>query len=163
VFRDGPEHYTLWREFRSLPVISVAPVRRPKLDETGTRYSFEQEKELMMEKMRTVLRIAAYCGNRDICLGAFGARYFETQSARLPRCGGRFYFTRKSSEALLLTWFSQLRAVPPATPKGASQTSKFSSKNSTHPISSTPRMCRTLLVPLHRIVDCVSGCTIRDG
>lgn len=55
-----------------LPVISVAPVRRPKLDETGTNYSFAQEKELMREKMRSVLRIAAYCGFTSICIGAFG-------------------------------------------------------------------------------------------
>lgn len=55
-----------------LPVISVAPVRRPKLDETGTRYSFTQERDLMMEKMRSVLRIASYCGHKRICIGAFG-------------------------------------------------------------------------------------------
>lgn len=55
-----------------LPVISVAPVRRPKLDETGTNYSFAQEKELMREKMRSVLRIASYCGHTSICIGAFG-------------------------------------------------------------------------------------------
>jgi len=72
VFRDGPELYEVWKEFKALPVISVAPVRRPKLDEAGTKYSFEQEKELMMDKMRTVLRIAAHYGHRDLCLGAFG-------------------------------------------------------------------------------------------
>ncbi|EON68913.1 hypothetical protein W97_08171 [Coniosporium apollinis CBS 100218] len=72
VYRDGPDHYELWRDFRPLPVISVAPVRRPKLDESGTQYSFVQEKGLMMEKMRTILRIAAYAGHKDICLGAFG-------------------------------------------------------------------------------------------
>jgi uncharacterized protein (TIGR02452 family) len=55
-----------------LPVISVAPVRRPKLDETGTSYSFAQEQELMKEKMRSVLRIASYCGHKRICIGAFG-------------------------------------------------------------------------------------------
>ncbi|KAF2201894.1 hypothetical protein GQ43DRAFT_18202 [Delitschia confertaspora ATCC 74209] len=73
VFRDGPDNnYQVWKEFKWLPVISVAPVRRPKLDETGTQYSFAQEKELMMEKMRAVLRIANYCGHTNICLGAFG-------------------------------------------------------------------------------------------
>lgn len=55
-----------------LPVISVAPVRRPKCDESGTRYSFAQEKELMKEKMRTVLRIAAHAQHTSICIGAFG-------------------------------------------------------------------------------------------
>jgi uncharacterized protein (TIGR02452 family) len=73
VFRDGPENnYQLWKEFKWLPVISVAPVRRPKLDESGTQYSFAAEKELMLEKMRAVLRITSYCGFSSICLGAFG-------------------------------------------------------------------------------------------
>jgi uncharacterized protein (TIGR02452 family) len=47
-------------------------VRRPKLDESGTKYSFAQEKELMQEKMRAVLRIASYYGHRNLVLGAFG-------------------------------------------------------------------------------------------
>ena len=72
MFRDGPDQYEVWRDFKSVPVISVAPVRRPKLDETGTRYSFDQERELMKDKMRSILRIAAKWGHRDICLGAFG-------------------------------------------------------------------------------------------
>lgn len=72
VFRDGPDQYDVWREFRPVPVISVAPVRRPKLDETGTKYSFDQERELMKDKMRSILRIAAQWRHRDICLGAFG-------------------------------------------------------------------------------------------
>ncbi|KAI9814299.1 MAG: hypothetical protein M1832_005939 [Thelocarpon impressellum] len=73
VYRSGPDRYPVWAEFKPVPVISVAPVRRPKLDASGTRYSFEQEKELMLEKMRTVLRIAARHEHRDLCLGAFGA------------------------------------------------------------------------------------------
>ncbi|MCJ1362838.1 hypothetical protein MMC16_001944 [Acarospora aff. strigata] len=72
VFRSGPDRYQIWRDFKAIPVISVAPVRRPKLDETGTQYSFQQEKELMKEKMRTVLRIAAKWEHRELCMGAFG-------------------------------------------------------------------------------------------
>lgn len=72
VFRSGPERYQVWRDFKALPVISVAPVRRPKLDESGTQYSFAQEKELMKEKMRTVLRIAAKWEHRELCMGPFG-------------------------------------------------------------------------------------------
>ncbi len=73
-FRDGPDHYQVWNteNWKSLPVISVAPVRRPKLDESGKRYSFSQEKELMLEKMRTVLRIAAMFNHSSIVMGAFG-------------------------------------------------------------------------------------------
>jgi len=74
VFRSGPDRgYAVWPEFESLPVISVAPIRRPKLDESGRNYSFEQEKELMKDKIRTALRIAAYYHHRDLCVGAFGA------------------------------------------------------------------------------------------
>lgn len=65
------DHAT-FQEIEKLPVISVAPVRGPRLDETGSSYSFEQEKELMKDKMRTVLRIAAYCGHRSLVIGAFG-------------------------------------------------------------------------------------------
>ncbi|CAI6338848.1 unnamed protein product [Periconia digitata] len=75
VFRGGPDqNYATFAtdDIVSLPVISVAPVRRPKLDESGTQYSFAQEQELMKEKMRTVLRIAAYCGHRNLVIGAFG-------------------------------------------------------------------------------------------
>ena len=73
VFRSSAENgYTVWKDFKSLPIISVAPVRRPKLDDSGSNYSFAQEKELMKEKMRTVLRIAVAQDHRDLCMGAFG-------------------------------------------------------------------------------------------
>ena len=73
VFRSNAEaNYVPYSDPKELPVISVAPVRRPKLDETGSYYSFAQEKELMREKMRTVLRIASWVGNESICIGAFG-------------------------------------------------------------------------------------------
>ena len=35
-------------------------------------YAFDQERDLMLEKMRAVLRIAHARGHPDICLGAFG-------------------------------------------------------------------------------------------
>ncbi|KAL8959315.1 MAG: hypothetical protein Q9193_003804 [Seirophora villosa] len=73
VFRSGPgDGYTPWSKFKSLPIISVAPVKRPKLDESGREYSFEQEKGMMMNKMRSVLRIAAYHRHYNLCMGAFG-------------------------------------------------------------------------------------------
>lgn len=73
IFRSRAESgYTVWKTFKSLPVISVAPIRRPKLDDTGSNYSFDQEKELMKEKMRMVLRIAAAQHHSDLCIGAFG-------------------------------------------------------------------------------------------
>ena len=73
IFRSrADEGYAVWKDFRSLPIISVAPVRRPKLDEGGCNYSFAQEKDLMKEKMKTILRIAAKNHHSDLCLGAFG-------------------------------------------------------------------------------------------
>ncbi len=76
VFRSGPDKgYHIWKEFKALPIISVAPIRRPKLDESGADYSFSQEKELMKEKMRAVLRIAAARQHSDLCIGAFGVGY----------------------------------------------------------------------------------------
>ncbi|KAK7193014.1 hypothetical protein DPSP01_005223 [Paraphaeosphaeria sporulosa] len=73
VFRGGPDmDYAIFQNIEKLPVISVAPVRGPRLNESGSSYSFEQERELMKEKMRTVLRIAAYCDHRNLVIGAFG-------------------------------------------------------------------------------------------
>jgi uncharacterized protein (TIGR02452 family) len=74
-------------------VISVAPVRRPKLDESGAKYSFAQEKELMKEKMRAVLRIASYCGHRNLVLGAFGlGPIFRNPAAEVARMWRRLLF-----------------------------------------------------------------------
>jgi uncharacterized protein (TIGR02452 family) len=47
-------------------------MRRPKLDSSKQRYAFEEEKEMMRDKLRTVLRIAAAEGARDLCLGSYG-------------------------------------------------------------------------------------------
>jgi len=75
IIRGGPDqNYQVWdeRDWRSVSVISVAPVRRPKIDEVCGTYSFPQERELQKDKMRTILRLAVYHGISDICLGAFG-------------------------------------------------------------------------------------------
>ncbi|KAF2667203.1 hypothetical protein BT63DRAFT_442180 [Microthyrium microscopicum] len=72
VFRDGADDYKPRDMPKCLPVVSVAPVRRPKLNASGSSYTFQQERELMLEKMRTILRIAAHCQHQAICLGPFG-------------------------------------------------------------------------------------------
>lgn len=56
----------------ALPVISICPVKRPKLDNSGKKYSFKQEKELMRDKIRTALRIAVYYGHINLVIGTFG-------------------------------------------------------------------------------------------
>jgi hypothetical protein len=58
--------------FTGLPIISVCPVKRPKLDSSGKKYSFKQEKELMKDKLRTALRIAIYYNYPNLCIGTFG-------------------------------------------------------------------------------------------
>jgi hypothetical protein len=72
VFRNGPDDYKVWETFKDLPAISVAPVRRPKLDRAGTGYAFAEERAMMRERMQTILRLAAANGHRDLCVGAFG-------------------------------------------------------------------------------------------
>jgi uncharacterized protein (TIGR02452 family) len=68
-------------------------VRRPKLDESGTKYSFAQEKELMKEKMRAVLRIASYCGHRNLVLGAFGlGPIFRNPASEVARMWRKLIF-----------------------------------------------------------------------
>jgi len=57
---------------QNLPIISVCPVKRPKLDKDDTKYSFDQEKELMREKVVTALRIAKWFGHKDLVIGTFG-------------------------------------------------------------------------------------------
>ncbi|KAL9098696.1 MAG: hypothetical protein Q9163_005689 [Psora crenata] len=103
VFRSGSNKgYKVWEEFKSLPVISVAPIRRPKLDETGTNYSFKQEKELMKEKMRTVLRIAIARQHSDLCMGAFGVGYgFRNPAIQVARMWREILFTEKEFQGAL--------------------------------------------------------------
>ncbi|KAI4225108.1 MAG: hypothetical protein L6R36_004165 [Xanthoria steineri] len=73
IFRSGAEDgYVPWSRFKNLPVISIAPIKRPKLLESGTEYSFDEEKDIMKEKMRSILRIAAIHHHVDLCMGAFG-------------------------------------------------------------------------------------------
>ncbi|TVY23700.1 hypothetical protein LHYA1_G007841 [Lachnellula hyalina] len=72
IFRNGPNNYEAWDEYQTVPVISVCPVKRPKLDTSGKKYSFKQEKEVMRDKIRTVLRIAIYYGYCNLVIGTFG-------------------------------------------------------------------------------------------
>lgn len=119
VYRDGPESYQLWREFRALPVISVAPVRRPKLDESGTQYSFEQERELMLDKMRAVLRIAAAWGHKDICLGAFGVGpIFRNPAAEVARMWKSLLFHEKEFQGAFLNVVFAIETNQPGNAKG---------------------------------------------
>ncbi|PQE23664.1 Mitochondrial chaperone bcs1 protein [Rutstroemia sp. NJR-2017a BVV2] len=72
VFRSGPEKYQPWSEYKSLPIISVPTVKRPKLDSSGKKYSFKTERELMKASMKTALRIAIFYQYDKIVIGTFG-------------------------------------------------------------------------------------------
>ncbi|KAB8293295.1 hypothetical protein EYC80_007624 [Monilinia laxa] len=72
VFRNGPEKYEPWSEYKSLPIISVPTVKRPKLDSSGKRYSFKTERELMKASIKTALRIAIFYSYDKIVIGTYG-------------------------------------------------------------------------------------------
>ena len=80
-FASGNGLYNLTKPF-SLPVIaclSVAAINGPetKRDNKGIlRYRSREDKNLMLEKMRVILRMAAVNGHRKIVLGAFGCGAF---------------------------------------------------------------------------------------
>ncbi len=72
VFRGGPEKYEPWQKYKALPIISVSPVKRPKLDVSGKKYSFKQEKDMMRDQIYTALRIAVFYEHTRLCIGTFG-------------------------------------------------------------------------------------------
>lgn len=102
VFRFGADKgYAVWKEFKALPVISVAPVRRPKLDESGLNYSFSQEKDLMKEKLRTILRIAAARDHADLCMGAFGVGFgFRNPAIQVSKMWREILFSEKEFQGV---------------------------------------------------------------
>lgn len=74
VFRGPHDRYEPRdpKDWRELPVVSVVPVRRPKLKEGGTTYSFDDERDLIRDKMRAALTICAYNDVRSVVIGDFG-------------------------------------------------------------------------------------------
>jgi len=70
VFR-GPRDEDL-QVWHNLPVISIPPTSRPKLDTSGRKYSFLEERNLIKTKMRAALLIAVYNGFYSIVIGDFG-------------------------------------------------------------------------------------------
>ncbi|KAH0544952.1 hypothetical protein FGG08_000878 [Glutinoglossum americanum] len=71
VFRNW-DSWDLWGSYKTLSVISVAPERNPYLDISKTRYSFDLERTRMRANIRTILRIAAVHGHKELCAGTFG-------------------------------------------------------------------------------------------
>jgi uncharacterized protein (TIGR02452 family) len=68
VFR-GPHYEKLeFDDWANLPIISVPPTRWPKLDPTGSKYSFSDERAMVKDKIRGALRIAAYYGHDQVVI-----------------------------------------------------------------------------------------------
>lgn len=73
VFREGEKGgYRPYEEYQDISVISVAPIRGPRLDVSGSDYSFPEERELMESKMKAILRTAAWAKVPRLCIAAFG-------------------------------------------------------------------------------------------
>ena len=75
-----------------LPVfscVSVAAIRRPAIEKDAggnERYRRAGDREIMKEKMRVVLRIAAAKGHRTLVLGALGCGAFANPKGEVVEC-----------------------------------------------------------------------------
>ncbi|KAK8136344.1 hypothetical protein PG984_004284 [Apiospora sp. TS-2023a] len=74
VFRGPHEQYTKWEpeKWSHLPVVSVPAARWPKLNQMGTKFAFEVEKELVRAKIRAALSACVYNGFTRVLIGNFG-------------------------------------------------------------------------------------------
>ncbi|KAE8352833.1 hypothetical protein BDV28DRAFT_119985 [Aspergillus coremiiformis] len=75
----------------SLPVVSVvsmAALRRPEVDRNTQppRYQHVADRALMKDKMRLILRIAAYNKHRKLVLGALGCGAFDNPKEEVANC-----------------------------------------------------------------------------
>lgn len=75
-------------ELPVVSVISMAALRVPPLDNSDPRpkYRNPQDRELMKEKMRIILRIAAFNRHRRLVLGAFGCGAFLNPREEVADC-----------------------------------------------------------------------------
>ncbi|CUS13963.1 unnamed protein product [Tuber aestivum] len=84
---DGHKLYPPNIRYKTLSVISVAAVRDPPLtDSTPPDYRRPTDRNLMLEKIRLILRIAAKEGHRKIVLGALGCGAFHNPPGRVVEC-----------------------------------------------------------------------------
>ena len=76
-------------ELPVVSVVSVAAIRDPQVEDAGggmLRYKMAKDREIMMGKMRVVLRIAAYNRHRKIVLGALGCGAFNNPNEEVAAC-----------------------------------------------------------------------------
>ena len=94
-------------------MISVAPGRRPKLTSNGEDYSFEQEKDLMKEKIRTVLRMAVAWRHQDLCIGPFGiGPGFRNPAKQLASMWNEILFSEDEFQNAFLNIVFAIENVP---------------------------------------------------
>ncbi|KAK6856078.1 hypothetical protein PG995_008229 [Apiospora arundinis] len=74
VFRGPHEQYTKWEpeNWSHLPVVSIPAARWPKLNQMGTKFAFDVEKELVRAKIRAALAACVYNGHNRVVIGNFG-------------------------------------------------------------------------------------------
>lgn len=89
-FKDGHKLMDLQKP-EVLPVVSVvsmAALRRPEVDRSTQppRYKHVADRALMKDKMRVILRIAAYNRHRNLVLGAFGCGAFDNPKEEVTNC-----------------------------------------------------------------------------
>ncbi|KAI1813691.1 hypothetical protein GGS20DRAFT_468032 [Poronia punctata] len=71
VFRGPHDQYTKLDVWYDLPVVSMPPARRPKLNQE-LKCVFDVERDIILNKIRSALRICAYYGHRSVVIGDFG-------------------------------------------------------------------------------------------
>lgn len=122
VFRDGADRgYAPWPDFKSLPVISVSPWRRPKLDSSGDGYSFAAEAEHVRNKMKTILRVAADQHHRRLVVGSWGLGNLYRNPARsLARMWADLLF---KDEEFMNRFTEVVFAIEPAAPGSSGNSS----------------------------------------
>lgn len=72
VCRGPHDRYEKLDSWYDLPVLSMPPIRWPKLKGNGSTYSFDEEREQMKDKIRGALRICLYNGYTRVVVGDFG-------------------------------------------------------------------------------------------
>lgn len=80
-------------ELPMVSVISIAALCLPPLDSSGPlpKYRNPNDRKLMKEKMRIVLRTAAFNGHRRLVLGAFGCGAFQNPREEVADCWGEVF------------------------------------------------------------------------
>lgn len=142
VFRDGPDQYEIWDRYQVVSVISVPPVRRPKISSTTGQYSFAEEEELMRNKIRTILRIAAAEGHTSFVSPAWGCGpQFRNPAREVAQMWIDILFKEPEFSGLFRTIVFAFDTVDGPTSSGINSSSGSSSKSKSKSssTSSSPR------------------------